>query len=179
MNIKYCALVVILLGNATIIKADDRWLDYLNEPAEKTHSVANLPFWVVRHADENGIASKYGLSLKMNPFYLPGDFDGNGELDYAVWIENRETHELGIAFFVRETQTVHIVGAGTPFENMGGNFDWADFWQIVPKGVLRDSHWEKEPPTAQGAAIMTGKSESSSAAIYWNGVSFVWYQVSD
>ena len=33
----------------------------------------------------------------MNPYYIRGDFNGDGEMDVAFWVRNAETQQRGVA----------------------------------------------------------------------------------
>jgi hypothetical protein len=42
-------------------------------------------------------ASKFVLSSNLNPFYLHGDFNGDGRLDTAVLIKEKASQKIGVA----------------------------------------------------------------------------------
>jgi len=48
----------------------------------------NIPRPVWERLDKEKLLSTYEISTKLNPFYLRGDFDGDGKPDYAVLIES-------------------------------------------------------------------------------------------
>src|SRR5436190_18270036 len=53
----------------------------------------------------------YKLSDRINPFYLRGDFDGDGKQDYAVLVVS-EKQEPGIAICRGGMSQPNILGAG-------------------------------------------------------------------
>jgi hypothetical protein len=52
----------------------------------------------VQTAIMNGsMGKKYEVSFHLSPFYLPGDFNGDGQMDVAALVKQRSTRKLGIA----------------------------------------------------------------------------------
>ena len=88
----------------------------------------NLPEWVAERAVKFNFDQKYDLSLHMNPFYLPVDFDNDGKIDIAVWVQERSTGKKGIAVFIKAQKKIHLIGAGIKFWNGGDDYSWADLW---------------------------------------------------
>jgi hypothetical protein len=131
----------------------------------------------VQSAVKNGSLSKdYDVSFHMDPFYLRGDFNGNGKIDVAVLVKQRSTGKLGIAIIHGENNKVTILGAGTLIGNGGDDFEWMDTWQVRSKsGVVAGTNF----PKLYGDALLVGKTEAASALIYWNGKRYVWLQQGD
>ena len=70
---------------------------------------------VINRGVTNGLLAKeYELSFRINPFYLRGDFNGDGRTDIAVLVKQRLTRKLGIAIISGATAKVTVLGAGTP-----------------------------------------------------------------
>src|SRR5438093_13426443 len=85
----------------------------------------------VQSAITNGsLAKKYEVAFRLNPFYLRGDFNGDGEIDVAVLVKQRSTGKVGIAIVYGGTNKVTILGAGTAIGNGGDDFEWMDTCQI-------------------------------------------------
>jgi hypothetical protein len=90
---------------------------------------------VINTAVANGfLAKKYELSFHMNPFYLRGDFNGDGKTDIAFLLKQRSTGKLGIAIINGATDKVTVVGAGNAVGNGSDDFEWMDSWQVYSKG---------------------------------------------
>ena len=107
----------------------------------------------VRDAFQKSTHSKrYQLSAHINPFYLHGDFNGDGRSDTALLIKERSSGKNGIAIYHGKSNRRGPVGKG------------AD---------------GKAPPKLRGDALMVIKTESASALIYWNGTRYAWYQQGD
>jgi len=87
-----------------------------------------------KRALTNGsVGKKYDLFPRMNPFYLEGDFNGDGALDVAVLIKERGTGKHGIAVVHGTIGKITILWAGIGIGNGGDDFDWMDSWQFTPK----------------------------------------------
>ena len=134
---------------------------------------------VISRAVTNGLlAKKYELSFRVNPFYLRGDFIGDGKADIAVLVKQRSTGKLGIAIINGATDKVTVIGAGNAIGNGGDDFEWMDMWQVYSKGRAAQKA-EGSVPHLRGDALLVGKSETASALIYWNGKHYVWFQLGD
>jgi hypothetical protein len=134
----------------------------------------------VKKALTNGsIGKEYELSFHLNPYYLEGDFNGDGKMDIAVLVKGRSTGKLGIAIVHGTIGKVTILGSGVGIGNGGDDFEWMDSWQVYSK--MRAAHAVSEPsvPHLRGDALLVEKSEAASALIYWNGKRYVWSQEGD
>lgn len=135
----------------------------------------------VKTAITNGSLGKdYELSFRINPFYLEGDFNGDGKIDVAVLVKQRSTGKVGIAIVHGTTGRVTILGAGIVLGDGGDDFEWMDSWQIFSKA--RAAHAAGETSSVlhpRGDALLVEKSEAASALIYWNGKRYVWSQQGD
>jgi hypothetical protein len=127
---------------------------------------------------EHDLKSKYAPSSKVTPCYLKADFDGDGDADIAVLVEEKTTRKLGIAIFNSSSSVWAIIGAGHKFAD-NDNLDWLDQWAVYPKGVVEEGVEAGPPPKLKGAAILAEKSESASGLIYWTGHRYAWYQQGD
>lgn len=159
----------------------DPWFFPYNVPPNSELSwpeSASLPDWIL-HADTNNeLSTTYALSSEMNPFYLRGDFNGDGQLDLAVYIIKKETGITGIAIFHKNKEEYFILGAGHKIGRVG-DFNWMDAWQIYDKGKVEPGMEEGPPPTLLGNAIYVEKTEAFSAIIYWDGKAYQWYHQGD
>ena len=115
----------------------------------------------------------------MNPAYLEGDFNGDGNMDVAVLVKERSSGKLGIAIVNGTTGKVTIVGAGIGIGNGGDDFQWMDSWQVYSKTRSAHANGESSIPHLRGDALLVEKSEAASALIYWNGKRYVWSQQGD
>jgi hypothetical protein len=139
----------------------------------------NIPEAVERAITKGSLAKDYDVSFRVNPFYLRGDFNGDGKIDVAVLVKQRSTGKLGIAIIHSAMDKVTILGAGISIGNGGDDFEWMDSWQVYPKDRVIPGGGEAIVPRLHGEALLVGKSEAASALIYWNGKRYVWFQQGD
>lgn len=150
------------------------WLTPLAWGQQNAVSEYNVPSEVSKCLKSLG--SGYAISGKINPFYLRGDFDGDGKPDYAVLVRNGD--QQGVVLCLTGAPKPTLLGAGAAFNKMKDlNFN---AWQVHPKAhrVERGVE-ESKPPVLLGDAILLEWEESASAIVYWNGKRFVWYQQGD
>jgi len=139
----------------------------------------NLPGWVCEATYSAGLQRTYTPYTKMNPFFISGDFDGDGSTDIAVWVQHNKTHKRGVLILTKDGNNTFIAGAGRNVEERGDDYGGLDAWSMLRKGEVLDSRYEDGKVTLKGDAIILEKSESAGFAIYWNGQAFKFYQVSD
>jgi hypothetical protein len=136
----------------------------------------DIPVAVRRAIASESLAKDYDVSFQVKPFYLPGDFKGDGKADIAVLVKQRSTGKLGIAIINGATNKLTVLGAGTAIGNGGDDFEWMDSWEIYPKDRVTSG---RSVPKLHGNALLVSKSEAASALIYWNGRRYVWFQQGD
>jgi hypothetical protein len=120
---------------------------------------------------------RYQVSFHLSPFYLEGDFNGDGKRDTAVLVRERKTGKIGIAIVHSGRNDVFIVGAGKTTGNGGDNFDWMDSWSVYAKKDARGG--AGKGPRLKGDGLLVERTESASGLIYWNGAKYVWRQMGD
>jgi hypothetical protein len=134
----------------------------------------NLPSWAGSILGEQRFASTYALTTRINPYFLQGDFNGDGRLDVAALVEQKRTMQQGIAILHAGSMTPIVVGAGREIGNGGADFSWLDAWSIE----TRDTRG-KSAPVLRGDALLVQKLESASGLIYWDGTAYRWRQQGD
>lgn len=139
----------------------------------------DLPSWARSTVEGFESRRRVALSNRLDPDFLEGDFNGDGQDDLAVLVSGTEHRKDGILIVFRDQSKVVLVGAGVPFGNGGDDFSWMDVWSVLPKGPIERGAGEGAPPTLRGDALLVEKSESASALIYWNGKMFRWHQQGD
>jgi hypothetical protein len=147
----------------------------------------NLPSEASARLEKAGTLSRYQLADAVNPFYLRGDFDGDGKPDYAVLVINKATKKRGIATVRSSGTIVDVLGAGGTSLRVGsGNgsyllddFDWMDEWYVERKRKVADELGSEVASAMAGEGMVVAKSESASALVYWNGKTWVWKQMGD
>ena len=149
------------------------------QTADATTQAHDIPESVQKAVTNGSLAKEYDVSFHLNPFYLRGDFNGDGNIDLAVLVKQRTTGKLGIAIVHGATKKVTILGAGTAIRNGGDDFEWMDSWQIYSKDRTAREAGETSVPHLHGDALLVSKSEAASALIYWNGKRYAWLQQGD
>jgi len=153
------------------------WSSHATEPTWQEQQ--NLPNWARTVLAEKGFSSTYALSTKINPYFLHGDFNGDGKLDLAVLITQNKSRRHGIAFLHAGFPTPLVVGAGTTLGNGGDDFSWIDAWNLYIKQPIQQGATGKKTPVLRGDALLVQKLESASGLIYWDGHVYRWYQQGD
>jgi hypothetical protein len=136
----------------------------------------DIPEPVQRAIANSPLAKQYDVSFRMNPFYLSGDFNGDGKIDIAVLVKQRTTGKLGIAIVHGATDKVTMLGAGVAIGNGGDDFEWMGSWRVYSKDSVAREAGAGGVPHLHGDALLVSKSEAASALIYWNGKRYVWLQ---
>ena len=160
---------ILLCAIAPAMQAQE--VDMENVPADILMQVGTGPF-----------AEAYSLSSRINPFYLRGDFDGDGKSDYAVLVVSKKDQSRGIAIWLSSQKKFLVLGASHAFRlgaERTADFDVIDTWQVYGKKPVERGVGTGPPPKLIGEAILVGKKESASGLIYWNGKQFNWYQQGD
>lgn len=139
----------------------------------------NVPPSVIAVFARKQLDRWYDISSHLNPFYLRGDFNGDGKPDFAVLLKQKKTNKIGIGIIHAGRNDVVIIGAGTEMGNGGDNFDWMDYWYVYSKVSGHTTPRDRSTPRLIGEALYVGKSEAASALIYWNGKKYSWRQMGD
>ncbi|OLE49410.1 MAG: hypothetical protein AUG46_00445 [Acidobacteria bacterium 13_1_20CM_3_58_11] len=143
--------------------------------------VENIPDEVLVDVQTGTFERSYALNGHINPFYLRGDFDGDGKADYAFAVISKKDKTKGIGIWLSSQKRVLVLGAGHPFEyavliTKDMNFD---VWKVYGKREVEQGVTKAHPQKLVGEAILVGKSESASGLVYWTGKAFTWYQQGD
>ena len=78
-------------------------------------------------------ASSVEVNTNLNPYYLRGDFDGDGKADYAIAVRGRKTARNGVLVCVGNGR-VFLLGADQPlkppFSDMPDDNFFAPNWAL-------------------------------------------------
>lgn len=109
----------------------------------------------------------------INPFYLTGDFDGDGRVDFAVQVKQKETGKKGILVCLSSSSSPVRLGAGVKFV-------WNDDMRFNAWYVARRlGPSAKKKPNVRFDSLYLQIKETASGLAYWDGKSFVWLQIED
>jgi hypothetical protein len=162
MRLYALASICLLLGRAPL-GGDDGVSDF-NIPKEVRGCLTSA-------------GSRYRVSGRINPFYLRGDFRGDGKIDVAILLTAIATGEKGVVVCGTGFAKSILLGAGSSFHQMKDlGFD---AWHVHPKGPVRQGAEAGAPPVLRGEALLLEWSESASGLVYWDGKTFRWYQQGD
>ncbi|MGA3286871.1 MAG: hypothetical protein ABSD46_05570 [Bacteroidota bacterium] len=79
--------ILFLIPSVALCQNDyDQWVQEQNVPNE-----------IIKAFRESSVDTLLAFSFHLNPFYLRGDFDADGKLDYAVLIKHKKYGKSGIA----------------------------------------------------------------------------------
>jgi len=147
--------------------------------------VENSPREVEKAFEKDPLSKTHEFSFHLNPYYLHGDFDGDGKLDTAILVKEKLSGKLGILIFHSGTRKFFLLGAGVnnwqiwTNENGGDNFADVNFWFVVRKGPVRRGDFAERPPKLRGDALIVGRMGVADFLIYWDGHSYRHYAQSE
>jgi hypothetical protein len=76
----------------------------------------------IRAAFEKQLLKRYLVSTQVNPFYLHGDFDGDGQADTALLIKERSSGKSGIAILHGKSNRIAVVERDCGWATVATNF---------------------------------------------------------
>jgi hypothetical protein len=120
------------------------------------------------------------IDRRVDPFYLQGDFDGDGAQDYVVslWRDHQITDRAPQLVVLRG-----IAGEGRDLwltDDAELSVPARDSWRLHPRATpVPAGHDGKPGPKLLGDAFVVARNESSSALIYWTGTRFRSHFLSD
>ena len=121
---------------------------------------------------EAGLQEDYTLGIcGLNPWYLMGDFNGNGQYDFALLLRQRTKENDAKLAVIWESGKVDFLERDGKLQ-----YPRIEAWHVYPKyeKVLLGAE-EGIPPVLEGDGIMIYKLELSSSLVYWNGTHFTYY----
>lgn len=173
------ALVVLLLAFSSV--AMKAVADESGECLTYQQS-GSLPSGVKVMIESPSRASSLEVCAFVNPFYQRWDFDGDGVVDLAVLVQEKQGGRRGIAVVRGGSSSIVPIGIGHPVGAGGGDLRWMDAWLVLDKQAMAKQRLEfrgKWGSSFRGEALVLKKTESASGLVGWNGDSFVWEQLGD
>ena len=138
-----------------------------------------LPGTVDRCLAQKVVAGQADFVKAVNPFYLRGDFDGDGKPHYAVAVKGKKSGKLRVAMCLGNGRAI-LLGSegGAPFSDMPDDNFFAPFWMVYSVNEARkigqfDSNEPRRLPVIRGEVVVMCW-EDGIAAIYWDGAKFRW-----
>lgn len=148
------------------------------EPMDVGFEMASsLPLSLVDYLHTANGLGPYALDAWLNPFYLQGDFNGDGSLDTAVLLREKDSGKVGILIHHGGTRESFVLGAGSASGNGGDDFSWLNAWRVL-EGHVRASPESPGKPKSHDALFVT-KLEAAGGILYWTGKGYAWKQHGD
>lgn len=129
---------------------------------------------------KNPKAASLTILNGINPFYLRGDFDGDGRPDYAVRVRSG-TGAAGV-LVCAGNRSLFLLGSGIrggiQFSDMEGDVFLAPQWEVFTVADVAElrrfrSNVPRPVPSVKGEAIAMIW-EDGISLIYWDGAKFRW-----
>jgi hypothetical protein len=138
---------------------------------------ASIPPLLAKRFLASGLTADYSIAMDINPFYLQGDFDGDGRPDFITMLTLRKS----------KITSKHVVLFGNGAvrwlsQDIGEAYPGPAWYVVFRMEKIARSPFEdvrRKAPVLRGDAIMTITPESSSALIFWTGKRFAIYWQSD
>jgi hypothetical protein len=136
----------------------------------------------VRQCLRSPQASAVEVHTDINPYYLRGDFDGDGKADYAVAVAGLKTRRGGVLVCAGNGRAF-VLGAdqplNPPFSDMPGDNFFAPNWEVFSRQETRSLEQWGGISAAMPPRKIRGESiamiwEDGVAIIYWDGQAFKW-----
>lgn len=143
-----------------------------------------IPYWVIESnlIQDNKIKEKYQIDIRLNPFYLEDDFNGDGHPDIALPIIEIDSQKTGFVIIHGSTSEIHIIGAGTLIKNaLSDDLNYISIWRISreksnPPGVEKNGGNAKDGYLIlDNHSISIEASEIGGGLIYWDGKKYVYF----
>jgi hypothetical protein len=107
----------------------------------------------------------------INPFYISGDYDGDGLTDFAVQVKSKKEQHKGILFCFAKREAI-LLGAGAPVvwpQEDDGTWPF-DSWMLIRKGSKHLSIY----PQIKFDTLALVKADEGGGLLYWDGHLFRW-----
>lgn len=127
-----------------------------------------IPAWVKPIISKAEWCNKYSISDTINPFYLEADFNGDKQVDVALFIINKENNKAGIMIVHRLTEKINLIGAGDDF-GMGDDMVWVNVWSTYREKEVRSYMNGRQVLALKNPAIKIMYNENMAAYIYNKG----------
>lgn len=147
------------------------------QPVQAADYNRMLPEGVQSCLEREAVRSVAVLQTKTNPYYLRGDFDGDGRPDYAVAIVGRKTGRNGIALCNASGLTLILRGdarPNRPFSDMpDDNFLSGDWCVLTRAEALRRISANKLSVNPKAEVILMPWDDAE-GILYFDGRQYLW-----
>jgi hypothetical protein len=112
------------------------------------------------------------INGSFNPFYISGDYDGDGLTDFAVQVLDKKKQRKGVLFCFARAGKSALWDAGSPTDLWGDEPLSYDAWSLARKGGLDLSVF----PHIKHDAIVLELADVGGGIVYWDGKKLRWQQ---
>ncbi len=137
-------LLALAALRVSVLEAQDRAQQIMEQMLAGWHP------YLIHEAEELGLYDREALPVfrGMNPFFLRGDFNGDGGMDVAFWVREPESGLTGVAILHSTLDTLFVYGAGRPGPSPDGempNEGRVDTWHVIPAGHVDEHQYGNIP----------------------------------
>ena len=108
------------------------------------------------------------INASINPYYISGDFDGDGFTDIAVQVKTSKGRAQGILLCLAKRDS-SLIGAGNPLPWKDDILPFDD-WMLIRKGSKRLSIY----PELKFDTLAWFNGDGRGVFLYWGGNKFDW-----
>jgi len=135
------------------------------------------PTKMVACLEDPNIMNSVSTDMNTNPYYLRGDFDGDGRPDFAVAVKGTKSKRNGVLICLASGVRV-ILGADNrttpPFSDMHDDNFVAPNWQVATRSdILAFRKTNRNVSVPKGESILMVW-EDGIHYIYWDRTKFRW-----
>jgi hypothetical protein len=118
----------------------------------------------------------FKIDPRVNPYYLRGDFDGDGKPDVAVTILGPLSKSPGLVVCQGDGRNF-VLGAGSQpaFSSLRNDNFLSSDWEVLTLSEFRNMLYDKKLGDAAKGEVLSLNWEDGSAYIYWDGTSYRWF----
>ncbi len=173
----FLSVLLLVLSSASVLGQQDQEASAIPQTKGENDAWASIPPLLAKRFAASGLNATYSIGFDTNPFYLQGDFDGDGRPDYVVRLKSKKVDA--------EIQDVVFLASGMArwiSKDTGRDYPGPAWYVVFKRETVFKSPFEKENeklPKLLGDGIMMVKPESSSALVFWNGTRFQIYWQGD
>lgn len=140
--------------------------------------IRKIPKWVRTEMAAKGLDERYTVLYRLYPYYLRGDFSGDGKRDAAIQVQEVSSGKVGIAVFHSKkpqaiSTPVYILGAGKPVGSAGDDLNWVNVWGTLSKSTVT-ARLGEGAPFHLGEAIHIERRDSTGGMFWWDGKKYNW-----